>query len=715
MWGRCRQPWPAIVGACVLGSACDGGAGALVGAGANGSIASGGSGESSGGAASVATPPTVQDGGLSTPSVAGSGSTSIVVDEPDPNANPQDALFVCDGAPGSSPARLRRIERREWVRATGSSETGYKSSEVARTNPFDAPSAAPYSTWSAGVGIDATTLDLYFGVLADTVTPWMGRDVRRTPRTYDDSGLRCMFEGATPDDACTTYYLTSLLEDGVLYRPPTDGEMSRLRAFADGVLASEGSEETARQDSLRRIASAAWLVSGALFRSEMGQGEADADGRRRLDDWELAQAVALMISDRPPGAMGTYRFGEGPGGGSWTPADPLDGYLADIEAAARDGSIQQADTIRSLIRLYGAGTDEERIDLNTDFGPDDRAARGEYWVSQKIRRFFREWLGYDGVELIFKDTPWATSQFASDPFTDDDRSSITSSWGNLMSGYYGDESLLSQQLDDMIARIVVEDSDVLRTLLTSRRFFVPSTTLRGSIDKSTRNTHRPYDLLDDVGDTRAERWADLPEADRAGVLTHPAFLAAHGGNFEDDASVVHRGRVIREQLLCQSVPGLELVMVEAQLVPSDPSKRARDRVGETFDGKAECAGCHDLMNSLGLPFEIYNHAGFLRADDHGSAPDGSAVLGSMPDPALDGPVANAVELSEKLADSTHVKRCFVRQSFRFFLGRNETQSDACTLAAMEAAYDESGGSFLALLEALATSDAFLYRHDAEEP
>lgn len=635
--------------------------------------------------------------------------------EPDPNALPQDALFACDAdVPASSPARLRRIERREWVRATGSSETGYKASEVARTNPFDAPSAAPYSTWANGAGIDATTLDLYLGVLADTVRPWLARDLRRTPRTYDDAELRCMFEDAAPDDACIDYYLTSLLEDGVLYRTPSDGEHSRMRALTDRVLAEEAGAGGLREDSLRRIASAAWVQSGALFRSELGAGDATGDGRRRLSNWELAHALALMITDRPPGAMGTYRFGEGPDGGSWTPADPMAGYLAEIETAARDGSIQDPAVIRRLLRTYAAGTDPDRIDLNVDFRPENRAARGEHWLGLKLARFFREWLDYDQVELVFKDTPHATSRFAAEPYTDDERGSIVSSWGNLMSGYYGYESLLSQQLDDVIARVVVEDQDVLATLLTTRHFYVASTTAGGSTAKSTSNTHRPYGLEDDIGPTREARWVELPGEERAGVLTHPAVLAAHGGNFEDDASVVHRGKLIRENLLCQTVPGLELVMVEAMLVPSAPDKRARDRIAESIEDNAECLGCHSLMNPLGYPFEIYNHAGFLRADDHGMAPDGSALLEGMPDPALDGPVADAVELSEKLAASAHVKRCFIRQAFRFFMGRSETEADACALSAMESAYDDSGGSFLAMLEALATSDGFLYRHDAEE-
>ncbi|MDH5671197.1 MAG: DUF1588 domain-containing protein [Myxococcales bacterium] len=623
-------------------------------------------------------------------------------------------LFTCDGAPASSPARLRRIERLEWVRATGSSETGYKASQVARTNPFDAPPAAAYSTWSQGVGIDATTLDLYFGVLGDTVLPWMAQDLRRTPRTYDDAGLRCMFDDAAPDDACIDYYLDSLLQDGVLYRPPTDGERTRLRTFTDRMLAEESDGATTRPDTLRKVASAAWLQSGALFRSEMGEGAADADGRRRLSDWELAQALSHLISDHPPGAMGTYRFGEGPDGGSWTPADPMAGYLSAIESAARDGSIQDPEVIRELIRSYAAGTDPERFDLNADYRPENRLARGEYWLSHKLVRFFREWLDYGDVALVFKDTPYATSKYDSDAYDDALRGSITASYTNLMTGYNGYEPLLSQQLDDVIARVVVEDSDVLSTLLTTRRFYVAANTAGGSTIKSTGETHRPYGLDGPIEADRDARWVDMPQGQRAGVLTHPAFLAAHGGNFEDDASVVHRGRLIREQLLCQSVPGLELVMVEAKLVPSAPEKSARDRIAESIESKSECLGCHQLMNPLGYPFEVYNHAGFPRADDHGSAPDGSSVLENMPDPALDGPVSDAVELAERLAGSEHVERCFIRHTFRHFMGRNEAQADACALSAMEQAYQDSGGSFLAMLEALATSDAFLYRQDSPQ-
>ena len=72
-----------------------------------------------------------------------------------------------------------------------------------------------------------------------------------------------------------------------------------------------------------------------------------------------------------------------------------------------------------------------------------------------------------------------------------------------------------------------------------------------------------------------------------------------------------------------------------------------------------------------------------------------------------------MELMDALADSAHVKQCFVRQTFRFFAGRDETPEDACVLSDMEAAYDDSGGSFVQLLETLATHVSSMYRTHEE--
>jgi len=221
-----------------------------------------------------------------------------------------------------------------------------------------------------------------------------------------------------------------------------------------------------------------------------------------------------------------------------------------------------------------------------------------------------------------------------------------------------------------------------------------------------------------------ERWVTMPEDQRSGVLTHPAWLTAHGGNEEDGPSVVLRGHWIREHLFCEDVAGLDLVNLEAQLAPAGEDDRARDRIIDTFgdltlpigertSSSPLCANaaCHGRMNELGLAFEIFNHAGFVREDDHGHAPDGSARIRYWPGSSSRVEVNDAVELTQLLAEDPHARRCFLRHVFRFFARRYETPADACVLADMETAFE--GGSFLGALEALLTHESFLIRTEGD--
>jgi hypothetical protein len=637
--------------------------------------------------------------------------------EPHPNDLDQDSLFVCDERPAASPARIRRIDREEWTRTIGKSVRATYGGSVARQNPFDAPSGYAYSTFSDRVSLDGPTVDLYFSVLHEAGIGWTARyptgvGADRLHRAVEDRELRCMFNDEAPDDACIDYYLRAFFEDAAYFRPPTDAELAQARvSIADG-LARERDGKQDRRQTLLDTTSAIFMTTGALFRDELGTGDPDEDGRYRLGDRELSRALAYLLSDRGPGTSGTFRWGEGPPAHQHYSA-PLEGYLSDIKQAGVDGTIQDEAVIRGLVRAHAAGVDAGRYDLMLDRSEDERLRRSQYWVSEKVLRFFREWLGYLDIEVIFKDTPHSTSQF-DDGEGSTDYTPIVVSYRNMQAGSAGREPRFIAQLDDVVARIVSEDVEVLEELLTTRRFYVPSNTAYAdaNFSKSTDEIHRPYNLDVDVEPTRESRWVTLPDDERAGVLTHPAWLGAHGGNFEDDPSLILRGKWLRENLFCQNVPGLELVMVEAQLPVSDGTLSARGRVEGHIEPNQECMGCHTLMNSLGYPFEIYNHAGFLRAEDHGGAPDGSTTIDNAPD-GLDGDYDSAIDLSIALSGSNHVKRCFIRQSFRFFMGRFETRADACTLDRMERAYDDSDGSFITMLEALASSDGFLYRSREE--
>jgi hypothetical protein len=737
----------------------------------------------------------------------------------DPNSLDPAALFSCADptAPRSSPARLRRVERREFTHAAMRSLSGTSGGTITRDNPLEAPDRVPYSRYTDGVSIDASTLDLLMMTLDEAATPWTSNDLARPLEVrgvHDNPSLDCIFDGTpSPDDACIDGYVDLLLRRGILFRTPTDGERERLRALLVERLALEV-EPDSRQRTLAVVVKAAFLMSGALFRSELG--EPVEDGRTRLTADELALALGHLLSTHPVGVP--HPIAELPATHP-DAADPGRGHLGAIRAAADDGTIFDPEVRRALLRQYGGGVvprvpdatylegrRPERHDLDGGAG----MARGEYWLAPTLRLFFEEWLGYGEADTTFKDTPEATSAWA------------RSGFANLQSTYYGNESSLLAQMDDTVARAVVESDemgiDVFRHLLTTRTWRLPSNTATtGDVScttdadcavPATRYSYctqvacegcapdcmacpdagcrefgpdgasrcertvcpipcdaegycvnaegdRPpgqpecYRLGDPrcpnyftctaigrcggsisgAGPTEAprvygidtpieafpdERWVTMHAA-RLGVLTHPAWLATHGAAFEDDASLVHRGRWIREQLFCQTVPPLELVMVEAQLVPSAEDLSARDRVRlstEEGPAAATCWGCHALMNPLGLPFETFNHAGFERATDHLAPPDGSTVIDNLPDPALNRSYADPIEFLTALSESRYARRGFIRHAFRFFMGRDEVLADGCTLLAMEAALDETG-SFFAMLEALVSSETFTYRHLAE--
>jgi hypothetical protein len=72
------------------------------------------------------------------------------------------------------------------------------------------------------------------------------------------------------------------------------------------------------------------------------------------------------------------------------------------------------------------------------------------------------------------------------------------------------------------------------------------------------------------------------------------------------------------------------------------------------------------MDPIGIVLDSFDALGRSRTTDEAGNPlDTSGVLTHTLD--ADGPVANAVELAQKLADSREVRECFATQTFRFLL------------------------------------------------
>ncbi len=176
-----------------------------------------------------------------------------------------------------------------------------------------------------------------------------------------------------------------------------------------------------------------------------------------------------------------------------------------------------------------------------------------------------------------------------------------------------------------------------------------------------------------------------------------------------DNHAIHRGKWIRERLLGGGIADVPIT-VDAML-PDEPDTTLRERMRVTREDY--CWTCHKKMDPLGLPFEAYNHAGLFRTTELEKPVDTTGEIIDSGDANLDGPVADALEMIRKIAESERAEQVFVRHAFRFWMGRNETLHDRPVLQDAYRAYKEGDGSMQALLTSLLTSDAFLYRqrHD----
>jgi Protein of unknown function (DUF1588)/Protein of unknown function (DUF1585) len=181
---------------------------------------------------------------------------------------------------------------------------------------------------------------------------------------------------------------------------------------------------------------------------------------------------------------------------------------------------------------------------------------------------------------------------------------------------------------------------------------------------------------------------------------------------------------VREKLLAGRVPDVPIT-VDA-VIPEDHHKTLRTRLdGVTL--KQECWKCHESMNPLGLPFEIYDDFGRFRKEEYLQHPenilgkegrwnkykslpiDPRGTLDSTGSPTLDGSVTSALDMIDRLAQAPRTRQSIIRHAFRFYMGRNEMLSDSQTLIDAEKAYLKTNGSFRAVIISLLTSDSFLYR------
>jgi Protein of unknown function (DUF1588)/Protein of unknown function (DUF1592)/Protein of unknown function (DUF1595)/Protein of unknown function (DUF1585) len=253
------------------------------------------------------------------------------------------------------------------------------------------------------------------------------------------------------------------------------------------------------------------------------------------------------------------------------------------------------------------------------------------------------------------------------------------------------EQVLRVVLDQVVRR----DGDY-RDLFTQRRTF-----LTPALAAMLR-----IPLPQDAENGAPQRWQEYEFAEgdrRAGLLAEPGFVALH--THPGRTSPTLRGRAIREVLLCQSVPPPPPdVNFNIEQDQSDPAFKTMKQRLQAHATQPACAGCHKIMDPLGLPLESFDAVGAYRRTENDAPIDTTGTLDGVP-------FKDSRGLAEAIRNNTALASCMVQRVYSYGEGRGVTQADRAYLNEMTTLFRGNGYRFKSLLRELAGSEQF-YREAA---
>ena len=178
---------------------------------------------------------------------------------------------------------------------------------------------------------------------------------------------------------------------------------------------------------------------------------------------------------------------------------------------------------------------------------------------------------------------------------------------------------LQRETEMLFESVVLEDKSVLRLLDADYTFM-------------NERLARHYGVAGVYG-TQMRRVPVAQEA-RRGLLGHGSILALT--SYNNRTSPVTRGKYVLTNILGTPPPEPPANVPPLDETPGKAQLSMRERMEEHRRNPA-CAGCHKLMDPIGLALENFDGIGRWRSDDHGAKVDTTAQLadGTM----VDGPAA----------------------------------------------------------------------------
>jgi hypothetical protein len=192
---------------------------------------------------------------------------------------------------------------------------------------------------------------------------------------------------------------------------------------------------------------------------------------------------------------------------------------------------------------------------------------------------------------------------------------------------------------------------------------------------------------------------EFPEGDpRAGILAQASFVALH--SHEGASSPTLRGKALRELLLCQPVPAPpgNVNFTVAQDTHNPHYKTMRERL-TAHRTDPTCAGCHKLMDPIGLALENFDSDGQYRLSENGEPLDTSGELDGLR-------FTDAAGLGRAMHDNPATGACLVRRLYSYATGRAPARRDMPWIRYLERSFVADGYRAPELLRRIATSENF---------
>ncbi len=241
-----------------------------------------------------------------------------------------------------------------------------------------------------------------------------------------------------------------------------------------------------------------------------------------------------------------------------------------------------------------------------------------------------------------------------------------------------------------IAALLLETDGDYRELFTTRTTFVNR--------KLAALYGVPAPTLE--GFAQTELPADGP---RRGLLGHASVLALHAHPVSSSATL--RGKFVRTALLCHAIPPPPADVDTSLPEPSGDRPTLRDRIGAHLESPA-CAGCHRLLDPIGLGLESFDGLGQFRLEENGSPID--------PSGDLDGDRwSDALGMGEVLARHPSLAGCLVRHLYRYAVGLSESDEDEPLLGELTETFVDARFRLRPLLAHIVRSDGFRFARALE--